>query len=134
MPTCLAASTTSVPFGTVTSRPLIVTVTSSSAMVPWVIRAPPQAEVFQVLVAEVLHGSRDRAGGEVAQGAQHLAADLAGQRQQQVEIGFAAAATFQPKQDFVQPTGALAAGGALAARLVAEELLHPGRRPHDADA
>src|SRR6266545_586266 len=53
---------------------------------PWLERTSTFPDVVLVLRGVLLHGGDDRAGSEVAQCAQHLAADLTAERQQQLEV------------------------------------------------
>src|SRR5438105_6803926 len=136
-PMSFAASITSMPFGASTSRPSIVSFTVSEGAdavtnSPLVERAALFGDVPLVFVVVLLDRGDNGAGGEVAEGAQHLAADLAGERQQQVEVARHAAASLDPRQHFEQPGRAFATRRALAARLMAEELFHERRRSHDA--
>src|SRR5437879_4742493 len=116
-----AASITSMPFGASTSRPSIVsfTVSEGGAVTesPLIERAALFGDVALVFVVVLLDRGDDGAGGEVAEGAQHLAADLARERQQQVEVARDAAASLDPRQHFEQPGRAFATRRALAARL-----------------
>src|SRR6185436_5622262 len=94
------------------------------------VRAPAAIEgvagpdVIHVLLPEILDRGGDRAGREVSEGAEHLARNLAGDREQQVEVALVAPAVLDADQRLVEPLGALTAGGALPARLLAEELDH----------
>src|SRR5262245_26017848 len=128
MPTCFAASTSSVPFGTPTFLPLIVRLMSSvmagSASGPVRRTAAAVGDRRLVRAAVVLDRRDDRRRREVAERAQHLAADLPRQRQQEVDVADVALAGLDPQQHLVQPHRALAARRALAAALVAEELEH----------
>src|SRR5712691_7772667 len=138
IPTSLAASTRSMPLGATSCWPLIVSLTVSAGgdvialerlracASPWVEGTRALVDVALILVAVLLHGGHHGAGGEVAQGAQHLAADLARERQQQVQVGRDTAPLLDPRHHLEEPRGSLAARRAFAARLVAEELLHHG--------
>src|SRR5262252_1522320 len=111
MPTSLAASTRSMPFGATSGCPLIDRLTVSpggdvialerlqACTSPWVEGTGALVDVALILVSVLLHRSDHGAGGEVAQGAQHLAADLPRQRQQQVEVGRDTAPLLDPRHD-----------------------------------
>src|SRR5215207_5759270 len=136
MPACLAASMSSMPLGATTGRSSIVRLTVSDvgevtprpprsvSRSPRVERACPAVDVLLVLGAELFDRRDHGAGRKVAEGAQDLAADLARQRQQQIQVAGHAAAGLDARQNLEQPRCALAARRALPARLVAEELFH----------
>src|SRR4051794_17700909 len=133
MPSCSAARMSNVPLGTEISIPSMVTVTRSSLAGACVMSVGSSqdlvrvgraatVQVSHVLVAEVLDRGRHRAGGAVAEGAERPAEDVVGQVEQRLEILFRALAGLEPVVDADVPVRALAARGALAARLVAVEL------------
>ena len=148
-PTCSAARITSVPGGTLTWTPSMVSVTRSVFSTSAVRHAeapsaaktveatgsngqPPLRQVLEVLVAEVLDRARDRAGRAVTQGAERAAQDVVALVEQEVEVGLAADALLEVGQGLHQPPGALAARRALAARLVLVELGPAQHRPDHA--
>src|SRR5215204_4197677 len=116
MPSCSAARMISVPFGTVTSKPSIVRVTSSStggsagrsgARVMSVRshelglpqpRRDAAGDVVLVLAAEVLQRGGDRAGRAVTEGAERPAVDVVADVQQLLEVLLGALAVLQPAQ------------------------------------
>src|SRR6202035_1717599 len=115
-----------VPAATSTARSLMVTVGKAR------LRSGEEAalregaaalgKVAVDLGAEGLHQRAHGTDGGVAQGAQRVAADVAGDRQQELRVARPALAMLDALQEQLHPVGPLAAGGALAARLVVEEL------------
>jgi len=89
-------------------------------------------DVREVLVAEERDRRDDRGRGGVAEGAERLAGDVVGDVEQSVQIVGGGGAVLESVHDLLEPVRALAAGGALAARLVGVELRPPQHRPHDA--
>src|SRR6266511_2761323 len=87
-------------------------------------------DVLVELCTEVLKGRDDRAGGAVAEGTEGTAEDRVTDVRQRVHVLAAALAALQPGEDLPHPVGALAAGRALAARLVRVE---PGEVQAGAD-
>src|SRR5581483_5611002 len=103
-------------------------------------RAAALADVGLVFLPEVLQRCQHRRGGGVAEGAQRLAGDVAGDAAEQIEVAHRPLPALDPAKDLVEPVGALAAGRALPARLVAVEVQqvlgqpdHAGRLVHDDD-
>ncbi len=160
MPIPSAARITSVPLGTVTSAPSIVsvtrsegtgwpdasdpmlTVTISSLPVRWgpwrrARRRPGRTgthgpDVRDVLVAEVLQRRHDRAGRAVTERTERLAEDRVRDVEQLLEVLHTALAALEALEDLHEPVGALTARGALAAGLVRVELRPAQHHPHDA--
>src|SRR3954451_4839206 len=89
-------------------------------------------QMRDVLVTEEFDRRQDRARGAVTQGAERLSEDGVGDVQQLLDVVFGAEAGFQPFVDLAEPVGALAAGRALAARLVRVELRPPPHRAYHA--
>src|SRR5205807_9025756 len=132
----LAASTTSVPFGTVTERPSMVSVTigTESGTRPHPLhRALVAKRVLLVLIPEVPHRRHDHPARRVAQAAQAAAAlqallDVV----EDPQVGGAAAAGQDALERPHRPVAANAAGRALAAGLVRVEAEQPVGRPDHA--
>src|SRR5215204_2270030 len=137
-PSCSAARMISVPFGTLSSNPSTVTVTSSSS--GWAGRSGasvmsvrsrelgrPQpgrdaaGDVVLELRPEVLQGGGDRAGRAVAERAERPAEDVVAGVQQGVQVLGGALAGQDPAQHLDHPVRPLTAGRALAAGLVRVE-------------
>src|SRR6185503_15151746 len=95
-------------------------------------RAAPFLDVRLVLVAEMLQRRQHRRHRRVAERAQRLAGDVVRDALQHVEVAHLPLAALDAAQDLVEPVGALAAGRALAARLVAVEVQQVLRQPHHA--
>src|SRR5512132_483458 len=145
VPSCSAARITSVPGGTSSSWPSMVTFTlvglSGIEMALLVCsdgHARPRegaaaADVLVELVAEELQGGDDRAGGPVAEGAERAPEDRVADVLEGVHVLGATLAGLQPAEDLAHPVGALPAGGALAAGLVGVELGEVEAGPDDAD-
>jgi hypothetical protein len=89
-------------------------------------------EVRDVLVAEVLDGAHHRARRAVTEGAEAAAEDVVADVEQLVDVLLGALAVLEPSGDLLEPPGALAARGALAAGLVLVEVGPPVDRAHDA--
>src|ERR1700704_3166397 len=85
-------------------------------------RAPAFLDVSFVLVPEMLERSQNGRDRGVAEGAERFAGDVGRDAREQVEIAHLSFAALDALQDLVQPVGALAAGRALAARLVAKKM------------
>ncbi len=83
--------------------------------------APLVDDVSLVLVAEVAQGAEDRIGGGLTQAAHGGVLDDDGQLFEQLQVIEGAAAFGDVLQNLVHPLGALAAGVALAARLILEK-------------
>src|SRR5579859_1122711 len=83
------------------------------------------------LRTEVHEEALDRPGGGIAQAADGVTLDLAGDVEQQVDLLRLGLAGDHPLHDPPHPAGALAAGGALAAALVLVEVGEPGDRGDD---
>ena len=81
---------------------------------------------------EVLERRQHRGDRGVAERAERLAGDVAGNARQQIEIAHLPFATLDPGQNLVEPVGAFAARRALAARLVPVEVQEVLRQPHHA--
>src|SRR5712691_2702619 len=90
------------------------------------------ANVGFVFVAEQLNAADNRAGGGVAKRAERFAADVIADVEQKIEVFLAAVSMFEPVQDFGEPVGSFATGGAFAARFVAVELAHAQHGINDA--
>src|SRR5207247_5774576 len=140
MSTFLAASTTSVPSGTVTRGPSIVSVTiggpfgsgSGTGGHP-VRRALVSERVLLVLAAEPLHRGHDHPARRVAEAAQAATALQALlDAVQDLQVDLAAGAGQDAIEGPHRPVAADAAGRALAARLVRVEAQAPVARAHDA--
>src|SRR5687767_4884922 len=86
------------------------------------------ADVELELVAEQLDVGHDGHGGRVAERAERLAEDHVADVPQLVDLGKPALAVLELGEDVLHPVRALAAGRALAARLVAVELRHVERQ------
>ena len=137
----------SVPFGTVISKPSIVTRTPSAdsgnrqSLRPgpseehrrgWVERAAAALVVLDEFVPEVLDRRHDRADRAVAERAERAAQDVVADVKQLVEVALAALAALERVEHLDDPERALAARRALAAGLVLVELHPPQRGAHDA--
>src|SRR5215210_8694383 len=122
----MPASIRFVPASTSTVRSLIVTLGTllSSVLEKAVLRerAPALADVGVDLLGEALHQRLDRADGRVAQGAQRVATDVAGHGLEEHGIALAPLAVLQALEQQLHPVRALAAGRALPAGFVVEEL------------
>src|SRR5579883_2736928 len=81
-------------------------------------------DVMLILLTEELDAARNGTGGRVAQGAERLAADVIADIQQQVDIALPTVAMLDAMQDFGQPVGSLATGGAFTAGFIAVEFCH----------
>src|SRR5215467_12598993 len=146
MPSSSAARITSMPLGTVISKPSMVTVTrcSTGASAPASVtvirsltsvgpdrgggrveRAAAALEVLDELVPEVLDGGHHRADRAVAERAERAPGDVVADVQQLVQVLLGALAPVQPIQDPGHPVGPLAARGAFPAGLVLVELGPP---------
>src|ERR1700722_1875013 len=88
--------------------------------------------VLDDLVAEVLDGRADRHRGGVAESAERAADDVVAYVEDGIQVLVVTIALLKPLDRAHQPVGALAAGGALAARLVLVELGPAERRPQHA--
>src|SRR5262249_44147251 len=139
-PALRAASTRLVPASTSTVRSSMVTlgtVASASTfrarraragtrargeIAPFGERASALLDVAGGLVAEALDQRLHRPDGGVAQGAERVAAHVLADRQQELPVARAPLAVLDAAEQQLHPVGPLAAGGALAARLVIEEL------------
>src|SRR6266540_2918686 len=143
MSLCSAARITSVPGATSISWSSMVTLTVVgvvSAIWGLLLRADRHArpaegtavavDVLVELCAEVPECRDDGAGGAVAEGTERAAEDRVADVRQRVHVLAPALAALQPDEDLLHPVGALAAGGALAARLVGVE---PGEVQAGAD-
>src|SRR5437879_4518016 len=120
---------TSVPFGTLTGTPSIVRFTSSSSITlpssPVPLRrschhhrlAPPR-EVILELASELLDPGDDGRGARVRQHADRLAGHVLREVEQQIQVGRLALSGEDALEDLGGPRRALAALGALRARLV----------------
>src|SRR5215212_5660873 len=140
-----AARMTSVPGGTSSSVPSMVTLTvvGLSSDIGLLVgadgdagpreRAAAAADVLVELVAEELQGGDDRAGRPVAEGAERAPEDRVADVLEGVHVLSAALAGLQPAEDLAHPVGALPARGALAAGLVGVELGEVEAGPDDAD-
>src|SRR3954452_14864600 len=95
-------------------------------------RTTSSGYVGEVFVPEVLDRGRHAAGRAVAECAEGAAEDVVGEVEQRLEVLLGALAPLQPVVDADVPIRPLAAGRALAARLVLEALGPLLRRPHDA--
>src|SRR5438132_7728448 len=143
-----AASMSRVFFGTSTVTSSIVTFTCGGASVMPIPRARSS---FVSCQNRVLHGTASvdmreevlgkflqralwRCGGEVAERAEGLAADLLAHGLEQGDVARATAALRETCEEHVLPHRPLPAGDALATRLVAEEAREPFKRLDDADA
>src|SRR4051794_8547941 len=82
-------------------------------------RAAAFLDVCLVLVPEMLQRRQHGRHRRVAEGAQGLAADVARDAREQIEVARLPLATLDAAQDLVEPVGAFSARRALAARLVA---------------
>src|SRR6185295_739978 len=130
MPIRSAVRITSSPFGAVTSTPSMVSVTwsvrfstsvmsvGSNQLRAVQLRGLAALDVVDVVLLEVLDGRRHRAGRAVAEAAERAAEDVVAGVQQGVEVLRGALAGQDPAVDPDHPVVALAARGALAARLV----------------
>src|SRR5215475_11373569 len=153
MPSSSAARITSMPLGTVISKPSMVTVTrcSTGASAPasvavirsltsvgpgrgggGVERAAAPLEVLDELVPEVLDGGHHRGDRAVAERAERAPADVVADVEQLVQVLLGALAALQPVQDAHHPVRPLPARGALAAGLVLVELGPPEGGAHHA--
>src|ERR1700733_9215572 len=142
------------PFVAVTSRPSRVKVRPVSAAAAWspfavsVKGAPPFLDVHEELVAEHADargdGRRDgrpeHADRRLLRRPGHARRDVVAQVHEEIEIFLATGAALNSEQDALEPSRALPARGALAARLAREELRDPpggadraGGRVHDDD-
>src|SRR6266704_1240119 len=153
IPTSSAARITSMPLGTVISRPSMVTATrcSTGARAPVSVcavirsltsvgpgrgggrieRAAAALEVLDVLVPEVLDGGHHRADRAVAERAERAPADVVADVEQFLQVLFGALAPVQPVEDPDHPVRPLTARRALATGLVLVELGPPeGRADH----
>src|SRR5215211_1538202 len=144
VPSCSAARITSVPGGTSSSWPSMVTFSVVGvSFIEWLLvgsdghtrprEGAAAADVLVELVAEELQGGDDRAGGPVAEGAERAPEDRVADVLEGVHVLGAALAGLQPAEDLAHPVGALPAGGALAAGLVGVELGEVEAGPDDAD-
>src|SRR5262245_44523617 len=93
-------------------------------------RAPMLPDVRLVLVPEMLERRLDRRDRGVAERAERLAADVARDARQQIEVAQLPLTLFDPSQDLVQPVGAFAARRAFAARFVTVEVQQVFGEPH----
>src|SRR5438270_2645422 len=142
MPIRLAASTMSVPFGTVTEWPSMVSVArlgsfcggaSGMCELAALHAALITQAVLLVLLAEALHRPLDDPAGGVAEAAQTAAGRQAGLHTvEEREVGARAVAGQHPVVGAHGPVAAHAAGRALAAGLVRVELHQPVGHAHDA--
>src|SRR5215211_5135091 len=144
VPSCSAARITSVPGGTSSSWPSMVTFTVVGLSgIGLLVGADGDASpregaaaaghVLVELVAEELQGGDDRAGRPVAEGAEGAPEDRVADVLEGVHVLGPALARLQPAEDLAHPVGALPAGGALAAGLVGVELGEVQAGPDDAD-
>src|SRR5919112_3081510 len=144
VPSCSAARITSVPGGTSSSWPSMVTFTVVGLSGIGLLvgadgharpreGAPAAADVLVELVAEELQGGDDRAGRPVAEGAERAAEDRVADVLEGVHVLGPALAALQPAEDLAHPVGPLPAGGALAAGLMRVELGEVQARPDHAD-
>src|SRR5262245_42887113 len=122
----MPASMTLVPASTSTVRSLIVTLGTLLGSVLEIAvlgeRAPPLADVRLDLLGEALHQRFHGSHGRVAQRAQRVAADVAGHGLQEHGVALASLAVLDALEHQLHPVRALAAGRALAARFMVEEL------------
>src|SRR5712671_3790498 len=136
-PAFFPASTRFNPFSTVTSRPstLIFTVAMSRPSMERAAlqRAPLLADVLEELVLELFHEAPGGPRRGVSQGADGVALDVVGDGEENPQIPLGPLARLDLPEEPLQPTRSLAAGGALAARLVREETRRDPRRAHHAD-
>src|SRR5450755_1217340 len=156
MPSSSAARITSVPLGTVISKPSMVTLTPPAGLASdapelpgvWTVigaslsgsgeqrgrrgveRAAAALAVLEVLIPEVLDRRHHRADGAVTERAERAAQDVVTDVEQLVQVVVAAQAPLQVGENLHHPEGALAARCALAARLVLVEL-RPAQRGAD---
>src|SRR5688572_20281323 len=141
MPAAAAVSTRPVPAGTETSRSSTVSFTRSGMdgflRVAGVRvrgredpverrgiaeRAAAALHVRAELVGELPHEARHRIDGEVAQRTERAAEDPGADRLQEIEVGVRRLPLLDLLQELHHPARSLAAGRALAARLVHVEL------------
>src|SRR5579863_4050582 len=149
IPSSSAARITSMPLGTLISKPSMVTVTrcSTGARAPASVcavirsltsvgpyrrgggieRAAAALEVLDELVPEVLDGGHHGADRAVAERAERAPEDVVTDVEQLVQVRIGAHAPVQPVEDADHPVGPLPARGALAAGLVLVELGPPER-------
>src|SRR5436305_3683698 len=136
----MAASTRLVPAATSTVRSLIVTLGTSYApfsnlileIAPMGEGAGPIPDVLVDLVLEALDQRLHRTDRRVAQGAERVAADVRADREEDLRIALRPLAVLDPLEHQLHPVRPLAAGRALPARFVVEELREPRNRPHHA--
>src|SRR5215217_4776823 len=144
VPSCSAARITSVPGGTSSSWPSMVTFTvvglsGIGLLVGANGDARPRegaaaaADVLVELVAEELQSGDDGAGRPVAEGAEGAPEDRVADVLQGVHVVGLALARLEAAEDLAHPVGALPAGGALAAGLMGVELGEVQARPDHAD-
>src|ERR1700722_2656525 len=98
----------------------------------WIERAAAILLVLDDLVAEVLDGRADRHRGGGAESAERAADDVVADVEDGIQVLVVTIALLKPLDRAHQPVGALAAGRALAARLVLVELGPAERRPQHA--
>src|SRR5436305_11063038 len=135
----MAASTRLVPASTSTVRPLIVTLGTSYAPFSSVFKiaavgegAGLLADVAIDLVLETLDERLHRTDRRVPQGAERIAADVAADREEDLAVALGPLAVLDPLEHQLHPVRPLAAGRALPARFMVEELRQARHRAHHA--
>src|SRR5947208_14176213 len=136
----MAASTRLVPASTSTVRPLIVTLgTCLRSVLKSILEIPPVGEgagllldVAVDLVLEALDERLHRTDRRVPQGAERIAADVVADREEDLAVALGPLAVLDPLEHRLHPVRPLAAGRALPARLVVEELRQARHRAHHA--
>src|ERR1700676_1743255 len=135
-PALKAASIRLVPASTSTVRASMVTLGTLRGSVLEVAavgeRAGTVADVLLDPLREALDQRIDRTDRGLRQRAEGGAVHVLADRPQQLRIARPPLAVLDAGEQQLHPVGALAAGGALAARLGVEELAQPGNRAHHA--
>src|SRR6266545_1342871 len=129
------------PSSTVTSRPSISSfgmffLYSSRRMAMlcavFLERAPTLSDVSEKLVAELTDIALRRHGCGIGKDADGVAHHVVGNLIHQIDVFRPTGPFFQPQQELVQPTGALAARRALPTGFVMIETINDLQRPHHA--